>query len=155
MRYAFTSSLVIWVFSVRTGNIRTYSVRSNVFGSNSITFKYIRKVALSRGESCINHNSMLLHHMAMWAHPSRSNLYNATLTYISQECGRYSFLIDIANYRNPSTYSVDSFLIWGSHRFSGICCVITHNRVGPDTMTIYFLIFSRTTFLENVWIVRW
>jgi hypothetical protein len=33
-----------------------------------------------RGESGINHNSVLLHHMEMWAHPKRGDLYNATLT---------------------------------------------------------------------------
>jgi hypothetical protein len=66
---------------------------------------------LGRGESCINRNSIRLHHMAMWAHPRRSNLYNATLTYITQECGWYRFWNEISNYSKPSLYSIDMSFI--------------------------------------------
>lgn len=75
------------VFSTRTGNSRVFPVQSNVFGTDNREFKYIYKATLGRGESCINRNSVRLHHMAMWAYPRRSVLYNTTLTYITQECG--------------------------------------------------------------------
>jgi hypothetical protein len=79
----------------------------------------------------------------MWVHRSRSNLYNATLTYISQECGRYRFGIDIANYRNPSTYALGAFSRSGSRLSYGNRFVPPYNRVRLNPIKLCFPMFSR------------